>query len=455
MQRLLNLSEAAQIDARLHDNTLLQVCCTIWPERQEIITSVMARPEDIFCESVWLIDELVGIDANTDVTSLTGGLWTTVVTDIGYWANGVSLEDRFLIASTVFRLVATAFSLHWNSFYSETLRDALITVVDEKYKKWPSPLYLQEQQLRERQLEDILGAIINCSTILRDWVNDYIDNFGNNLTNEIDLALNPSKVFTTSKINKAKKEKKENNTRKDDRTKYSFILNIVDRKIRLLYRLLSEKDDKGKQLIDADMISHNDLKQVVGEDKEEYIKGLQHNNKDKIEAKDIIESLNIMLFQQVFLGQETDVRIIWRGDANELLYLIDKMNKYKVKDGEGFKLLLDRKKPGPKIWQLTRLRFMNGKERKVMDERTGKETTTNEPIEFDDDAFAKHNYPKDTTRLDYIIEQIAPERYMAIEEEIQNDFRGFSSHRKNNKKSVGELKDDGDFHDTNKKNKNE
>jgi hypothetical protein len=267
-----------------------------------------------------------------------------------------------------------------------------------------------------------------------------------------------AKKKTTATTNGNSKQrpphKKDEKKVKPDWTKYSFILNVEDRKIDMLYRLLSEKDEKGKQLIDPDMISHNDIKQIVGEDKEEYIKSIKHTNKDKIDAKDIIESLNIMLFKQVFLGQETDVRIIWRGDTNELLYLIDKMNKYKAKKEEGFELLLDRKKPGPKLWQLTRLRFMNGKERKVMDERTGKETTTKEPIEFDDDAFAAKNYPKDTIRLNDIIEKIAPERYMDIEEEIQNDFLRHSGYRKTNTKSVGELYKDGKFHDTRKK-KNE
>ena len=119
MQKLLNPSEVALIDARLHDNALLEVCRKIWPERQEEITSVMVRAEDIFYESAWLMDELIEADADTDVMSLTRGLWSTLINDIGYWTNGVSRNDRYLIASTVFRLVAAAFSLHWHSYYCD------------------------------------------------------------------------------------------------------------------------------------------------------------------------------------------------------------------------------------------------------------------------------------------------------------------------------------------------
>ena len=85
MQRLLDPSEAALIDARLHDNALLEVCRKIWPERQEVIISVMVRAEDIFYESAWLIDELIKADADTDVMSFTRGLWTTASNNIGYF----------------------------------------------------------------------------------------------------------------------------------------------------------------------------------------------------------------------------------------------------------------------------------------------------------------------------------------------------------------------------------
>lgn len=203
MQKLLNPSEVALIDARLHDNTLLEVCRRIWPERQEEITSVMVRAEDIFYESAWLMDELIEADADTDVMSLTRGLWSTLINDIGYWTNGVSRNDRYLIASTVFRLVAAAFSLHWHSYYCDKLRDALLTVVEEKH---PSPKDLHERQEQERQQEDLLDAIIACSTSLNDWVIEYIDNPDSLLTEEIDLALNPHLITTTTPKPESRKD---------------------------------------------------------------------------------------------------------------------------------------------------------------------------------------------------------------------------------------------------------
>jgi hypothetical protein len=156
----------------------------------------MAEPVDIFYESAWLMDELIEADKDTDVMSLTRGLWSTVFNDIGYWANGVSQNDRYLIASTIYRLVAAAFSLYWHSYYCDTLREALLTMVDEKC---PSPKDLHERQERERQQEDLLDAIILCSATLQDWVIEYIDNPESWLTEEIELALNPPKTVMMAK----------------------------------------------------------------------------------------------------------------------------------------------------------------------------------------------------------------------------------------------------------------
>ena len=187
MQKLLNPSEVALIDARLHDNALLQACRKVWPGRQDEITSVMARSEDIFCESAYLMDELIGSDEDVDTISLAHRLWSKVVFDIGQWNNGITLADRYLIISTIFRTVALSFSLHWHSRYSSVLRDALLSVVDEKR---PSPKDLPNHQLHERQQEELLEAIIPNSEMLSDWVNEYIDNPSLWLTEEIDKALN-------------------------------------------------------------------------------------------------------------------------------------------------------------------------------------------------------------------------------------------------------------------------
>ncbi len=189
MQRLLSPEEAAQVEKRLHDNALLHACQRIWPGRQEDVT-LMVCAEDIFCEAAWLMDELIDADEDTDSTSLTYSLWSTVFNDVGRWGTNVSNPDRYLIASTVFRLVATAFSLHWHTHYCDTLRDVLLTVIDEKR---PKPHDLPNHQEQERQQDELTDAVIGCSAILDEWVNGYIDDDTDwCLTDEIERAIKKS-----------------------------------------------------------------------------------------------------------------------------------------------------------------------------------------------------------------------------------------------------------------------
>lgn len=188
MQRLLNPSEAAKISERLHDNALFLTCQQVWPGRQEVITSVMVRAEDVFIEVAWLVDELIDAENDADIKTLVRGFWSTVFLDIARWASNVSIPDRYLTASTVFRIASTAFSLHRQSYYCDTLRDALLMVIDERRPK-PEDLYTYQQQ--EQQQEELLEAIILCSQMLSEWVNEYIDNPDPWLTEVIDLALNP------------------------------------------------------------------------------------------------------------------------------------------------------------------------------------------------------------------------------------------------------------------------
>ena len=431
MQRLLNPNEVEKIDARLHDNALLQACRKVWPGRQDEITSVMARSEDIFCESAWLMDELIDSDEDIDSISLAHGLWSNVVFDIGQWNNGITLADRYLIISTIFRLVATAFSLHWHSRYCGIFRDALLSVVDEKR---PSPKDLPAHQLHERQQEELFEAIIPCSEMLSDWVNEYIDNSSLWLTEEIDMALNPSTKIKPLKPESGKADKKQNS----DYSRYSFKLNVKDRQLESLYVLLSKRDDKGKRFIDGDLSKNNDVNKCTSLSYEE-IKSVKPIEIDK------------MLFNQVFTGQDTDVRIVWTGDAIELWYFISTLYNYWVNG----KRLLDKSGSGPGLWQIVRNRFMNGKPRKVLDERTGKEVDTSEPLEFEEDAFAhysKKNSLGDSSILDAIIKKIAPPRDKSDKQVIDEDTNP-EKYGIKLPKSASQL--DGDYHETNHHGKNQ
>ena len=223
---------------------------------------------------------------------------------------------------------------------------------------------------------------------------------------------------------------------KKDYSRYSFKLNVNNKKLENLYSMLSKRDNTGKRFIDGEMQNFNETTKCLPLGKEE-IKLYKSVDIDK------------MLFNQVFAGIETDVRIVWRGDAVELWYFIYTLYNYMVNDIR----LLDKSGSGPGIWQIVRSRFLNGKARKVFDERIGIEVETDEPIEFGEDAFSKYS-PKNSLSnpsvLDAIINKIAPPRDKSDKEVIEEDFNQQRYDMKS--PSAPEQLGKG-FHDTNHKSK--
>lgn len=373
MQRLLNPNEVAQIDGMLHDNALLQACRKVWPERGTEVTSVVACAEDIFCEVAWLTDELIEADRDSDATSLTMGLWTNVTLDIARWGDQVSIADRYLIVSTVFRLVAAAFSLHWDSYYCDNLRNAMLENVE---KKMPAPKDLHDSQEQQRQQEELLESIISCSRILSEWINDYTDISDLSLTDEIEMALNPSIGIKPTKPESRKADKKDV---------------IIIRRERTVWR--------GKEITHSFDYRPKDIS----------IK--ERNNRlstfFNLLNKKYISHTEMNTFIDIFSGVETTEYIVWKRTIVELQYMLEQLIN---------KQLITWTRPAPGKWQIASARFRhehNSKEGRVIDSLV--------PDQFN--KIPKKSKLKEHPLLDKIISILIPDsNAQLIKNEIQEMF---------------------------------
>lgn len=286
---------------------------------------------------------------------------------------------------------------------------------------------LQEQKKIEFSLQNLLPYLKESQHAqIRRTADAYMEFAKSKATKTI---ISQTKEKSGRHRNASQKEKK-------DYSRYSFKLNVKEKKLEDLYLMLSKRDDTGKKFIDGDMQNFNEATKCLPLGKEE-IK----------EYKPVV--IDKMLFNQVFAGKETDVQIVWRGDAVELWYFINTLYNYMFNG----KKLLDKSGSGPGIWQIVRSRFLNGKSRKVLDERTGKEVETDEPIEFGEEAFRKYspkNSLSDHSVLDAIIGKIAPPRDKSDKEVIEEDFNQFKNGTKT-PSAPGQL--GAGFRDTNHKGK--
>ena len=398
MQRLLNQKEAERISERLHNNALLITCQQVWPGRQEAIVSVKANPVDIFCEVVWLIDELIDADDSIETKSLIQGFWSKVILDISSWNNGISLSDRYLIASTIFRIAATSFGLHWQSHFCDTLRDALLIVNDEKR---PAPANLYELQQQERQQQELLEAIIPCSGILNDWINEYIDTTNDWLTEEIDMALNPPQDIRSRKSESRKADKKP-----IVRKRMTWQGKEITHSFSYVTKSMSA-DERNKRL----SLAFNLL------------------NKKYISHTEMITFINI------FSGVETSEYIVWRGHIVELQYFIESLINKK---------LITWRRPAPGKWQIVCARFRLEHDVDEGDAETNRKQLRKiidplEPSQFN--KIPKANKLKKHEILDKIISILVEETdSMKIHRELIEMFANLEMSEKDTQKRQGQVR---------------
>ncbi len=307
----------------------------------------------------------------------------------------------------------------------------------------------QEKKKIEYSIQNLLPFLKeNHHVQIKRTAEAYIAFVKSKATNKVNHQSKEGEIgYENSSMNRGKNDSK-NEEKKHKR--YSFQLNISKRRqqkdLEALYMMLSESHGKGKGFIDGDLMKNNEVD-------EEILSNVEGIKDERIKNNII----NKYLFNQVFSGQETDVRIVWIGGTNELWYFIITLHNYYVefegKDGKKKVRLLEKSGTEQGIWQIVCSRFLNGKPQKVLDERTGKKVVKFEPIDFVPKEFYKYskkNAPRNTSLLDSIIHKIAPPRVKTDKEVIEEDTdpQKYGIRTPNDPEKL-----EGDLHDTNHKSK--
>lgn len=438
MNNRLDQNQQEKVSKRYHDHPLFCACQEAFQNFQAGMHYLMFSPTEVFVESVKVIDDI--LEEGSDKLDYIHCLWQKLIIRYKLWPlvhQGVVDDEEYEIAvCSVFYTVAVVFSKHSDKYYSELIKDALLSEID------------RHVSIVKQEEDHVIVSLSQYAEELELWFNDYAfsDLY---LSDDIDDISHDRMPRSSMKVVQKKisaKRRKNSKMIGTDYSKYSFQLNVKDRQLEALYLILSKRDDKGKRFIDGDLMKNNEVKMDFNFDKDtnEEVK----NN-----------AINKYLFNQVFTGEETDVRIVWTSNANELWYFINTLYNYMIEiERDGKKIvgrLLEKSRTGPGLFEIVRSRFMNGKKRKVLDERTGIMVETSEPIDYEENAFSKYskaNSPRDTSILDAIISKIAPPRVMsdkeAIDEETDPRQYGIQTPKE-------PIKLEGDFHDKSHKNKYE
>lgn len=128
--------------------------------RKGKLEKLPATEDDIFRESASLLDFLLW---KHDISQeQVDRLWDILINDCREWQTDATEHDKQTVAGTVFEIVRATLAQHYDSRYSETICDMLISTLERKRKTDDA----QEQA-------DFLQQLLEQTPALCEWINSY------------------------------------------------------------------------------------------------------------------------------------------------------------------------------------------------------------------------------------------------------------------------------------------
>lgn len=157
------------------NHPLLQVCNVIFTIRASNLEGKKVKAEDVFRIVGWMLDLLFSSSkVDTWTQQNIDDLWCKLSQMLVDWSD-TTVNDRRLIADTVFRIVRKLLCHHWDTYYSEWLYGLFCTTIGRESKDGN----LEEKQRIQKRLSDF-------SDSLSDWINN---GYNSHLSIEIEAVV--------------------------------------------------------------------------------------------------------------------------------------------------------------------------------------------------------------------------------------------------------------------------
>ncbi len=180
MLKQLSESQAAKVREKFREHPLYEACWAAFTPRLAAMDGLVVEVEDVFCQTVYLIDDLITEERPSQ--TFVDRCWTELTIDVRRWKNDVSVRDRQSFVGTTFHVASAAFSLHWQCDYSFTLVALLQNTLERETKG-----------IDKNEEIAIVRRLADCALALSEWFNDYADS-DDLLSDEIDAIFNQTIV---------------------------------------------------------------------------------------------------------------------------------------------------------------------------------------------------------------------------------------------------------------------
>ena len=130
MLKQLNESQAEGVRNIYRKHPLYVACQQVYTPQMAKMDGVVAEVEDVFCEVVFLLDNLITEERLTQ--TYVDNCWSEVMIDVRRWQHDATLRDRKDVAATVFGVTSSVLGHHWNPDYSDVVRQLLQTTIERE-----------------------------------------------------------------------------------------------------------------------------------------------------------------------------------------------------------------------------------------------------------------------------------------------------------------------------------
>ena len=269
MQNILNKKERQRLEDHFAGeyfvDSLYAVCLHAFGERAAKLEGVKADFEDIFRQVAWVLHFLT-IDIEPIMQRDVDDLWTGILMQVREWPNA-TVNDRKMIADTVFRIVRKLLCHHWDTYYSDWL-----------YQMFNNTIERESADGDREEIQRFQKRLSEHSEQLNDWINNVYDV---HLYDEVEAVIKGQKDE-----NKVKKQSGRKSIDPNDIMVSFNYLPCVEYRVE---RLQAFFDSLNKVFVDCD-------------------------------KKDFVD---------MFQGKSTTDKILWIRDIKELQYMINKLSNTK------------------------------------------------------------------------------------------------------------------------------
>ena len=131
MQNKLSPNQIDEIGAWYHDHPLLVTCRQAFGCYEADLKRLLFAPEELFLEAALVVDRI--LTAPTDAEAYISQLWNALKVKIRRWEPAAApQEDLTKAVGAVFYVVAAVLCQHPQTFFNETLKDAVLSIVQQK-----------------------------------------------------------------------------------------------------------------------------------------------------------------------------------------------------------------------------------------------------------------------------------------------------------------------------------